>query len=628
MFMKRLIAGLLAVLLCFALVACDDPDKENETTESTSDSTSASESTSDSTSESTSDSEKPGNPEQPGNPGTPVLPAGDLETVKVGQYVTLRYNAVAADVSYEAKKGIGSRENITLTVTPKNGYIFNGWSVGDAMVNGKTAVSNETTYTFTATSETVVFLNSSVTLNYHANGGSFSGGFKGTEVFSVVFFQNPNTKIEGNQIKREGYTLVGYNTKEDGTGEYVSLGAKVTSTGNGVIDLWCVWEENTPADQFTYKEMGGEILIQKYKGNAETVTIPEEIDGKPVTTIGSGAFYDKETLKKVVIAKTIKTVVSSAFAKCPALSEVVIFDKSMRDFSDNAFSQCPALAGVHINTSYKQSNQWFSCGAGKFDRLMWAKDKKKIIIIGGSGSMYGYNSAVLDEALGGEYEIINLGENANIPSLMYFDVVEDFIGEGDIVLWCPEPGSYTMGSAAGKISSRLWDFRKADYGFAQYMNLSYYTGFFSTFSSNCKNLASAGFKNFDRLSSAMSKYGDDLSVRASNLATYDYTFSYPMTESTAYSEIFTNIQNKGGQVFFSFAAMCKQTGENYVADAAAYEQVILSLPGVVSITAFEDCLYDYTYFSDSAWHMTDVGATLRSERVAQDLLKALGKTAN
>ena len=155
MFMKRLIAGLLAVLLCFALVACDDPDKENETTESTSDSTSASESTSDSTSasestsdstsESTSDSEKPGNPEQPGNPGTPVLPAGDLETVKVGQYVTLRYNAVAADVSYEAKKGIGSRENITLTVTPKNGYIFNGWSVGDAMVNGKTAVSNETT---------------------------------------------------------------------------------------------------------------------------------------------------------------------------------------------------------------------------------------------------------------------------------------------------------------------------------------------------------------------------------------------------------------------------------------------------------------------------------------------------
>ena len=112
------------------------------------------------------------------------------------------------------------------------------------------------------------------------------------------------------------------------------------------------------------------------------------------------------------------------------------------------------------------------------------------------------------------------------------------------------------------------------------------------------------------------------------MAKYDYSFDYSLTEATAYSEIFTNIKNKGGKVFFSFAAMAKQNAENYASQAAAFESTITSLPNVTSISAFENCLYDYTYFSDSAWHLTDEGATLRSEHVAADLLKALGKTAN
>ncbi len=636
MFTKRLLAGLLAVLLCFAFVSCNE-QHDTETTESTTGSVSESESSSSSSessssesssssSESSSSTQKPEDPEKPVFPDFPELAVSDddLEKVNVGKYVTLRYNASAATVSYEVKKGVGSRENITLTVTPKNGYTFDGWSAEDAIANGRAPVSTETTYSFTATYKTTVFLNSSATLNYHENGGTFGGGFNGKETYSVVFFQNPNTKISSGDITREGYTLVGYNTKEDGTGEYVSLGAKVTANGQGVIDLWCVWEENTPADQFTYTEAGGGITIQKYNGTAETVVIPEKINGKTVLRIASGAFDGNNTLKKIVIAKTVRTVDAAAFRSCSALTTAILFDDSMSSMDDNCFNNCTALTTIHINTRYTLTNQWFSCGAAKFDRLMWAKDKKKIIIIGGSGSMYGYDCAVIDKALGGEYEIINLGENANIPSLMYFDVAEDFIGEGDIVLWCPEPGWYTMGAYAGRVSSRMWDFRKGDYGFTQYLTLDYYTGFFSGFANNCSTLAGYSFKNFDRLSANMSKYGDDLSPRLSQKNTYDYTFDYPMREEAAYSAIFTNIQDKGGKVFFSFAAMAEQNGNYYAQEAAAYEQVILSLPGVVSISDFDNCLYDYLEFSDSAWHMTDTGATLRSQHVAMDLRKALG----
>lgn len=628
MFMKRLIAGLLAALFCFVLVSCNDTNTDTQTTESTSDSSSssASNSTESSSSASSSATQKPTTPEAP--QGFTALPASDdIERVQIGKYVTLRYNGASADIFYKVEKGIGSRENVTLTVSPKNGYTFDGWSQKDAMANGTAASSSNTTYTFTATDDTTIFANSSATLNYNANGGTISGGFSGKETFSVVFFHNPNTKIAGNHFKRDGYTLIGYNTKADGTGDFVTLGGRLNIHGQGTTELFCVWAESTPADQFTYTTSGNNVYIQKYKGTAETVTIPEKIDGKTVKQISSGAFLNNSTVKTVIIPKTIVSVASGAFNKCSALKTVVLFD-TIGEISEGSFKSCNALETVHINTSYKLSNQWFSCGAAKFDRLMWAKDKKKIIIVGGSGSLYGYDSAVLDKALNGEYEIINLGENANVPSLTYFDIIEEYIGEGDIILWCPEPGSYTMGSYAGEISTRFWDFRKADYSFMQYMNLSRYSSFFNTFSRNCSTLAGSQFKNFDKLSSNMSKYGDDLSNRDSKLATYDYSFGYSMTQSAAFSEIFTNIQNKGGKVFFSFAAMAKQNAESYASDAAAFESMITSLPNVTSISDFENCLYDYTYFWDSAWHLTDEGATLRSQRVAQDLLKALGKTAN
>ena len=628
MFTKRLIAGLLAALLCFALVSCNDTTEDTSTTASntTSSTSSTSASSSSSSTSSSATTQQPITPEAP--TGFTALPVSDdHEMVKIGKYVTLRYNGASADVFYKVEKGVGSRENVTLTVSPKNGYTFNGWSQKDAMANNTAASSTDTTYTFTATADTTIFLNSSATLNYNANGGTFSGGFNGKETFSVVFFHNPNTKIAGNDIKREGYTLIGYNTKADGTGEFVSLGGRVNIYGQGTTELYCVWSEHTPADQFTYQEVNGNIVIKKYNGSAETVSIPDKINGKTVKQISSGAFTNNFKITTVIIPKTIVTVDSGAFNNCPALTTVTVFD-SVTNISDGSFKSCNKLETVHINTSYKQINDWMSYGAAKLDRLMWAKDKKKIIIVGGSGSYYGYDCAVIDKALGGEYEIINFGENANVPSLTYFDLIEEYIGEGDIVLWSPEPGSYTMGPYAGEISSRFWQFRKADFGDLQYLNLSYYGGFFYTFSSSNSSLPGSRFKNFDCITKDSSKYGDSLSNRDSNMAKYDYSFNSMLTETAAYSELFTNIQKKGGKVFFSFAAMAKQNAESSASAAAAFEAQITSLPNVTSISAFENCLYDYTYFSDSAWHMTDEGATLRSQHVANDLLKALGKTTD
>ena len=218
MFTKRLLAGLLAVLLCFSFAACNTtPPDETTTGESTTEGTTSG--TTDSTTSCS--SQTSGKPAV--DPYNPVIPANsdDLESVQVGKYVTLRYNANAVDVTATAEKGVGSRETVSVTVTAKNGFTFNGFTKDDAIVNGKSPVSTQTTYTFTANAAMKLFVNSSFTLTYHANGGELANGFSGTDTYSAAFFLNPIALHDNGSFARNGYTLVGYNTKADGTGEYV-----------------------------------------------------------------------------------------------------------------------------------------------------------------------------------------------------------------------------------------------------------------------------------------------------------------------------------------------------------------------------------------------------------------------
>ncbi len=61
-----------------------------------------------------------------------------------------------------------------------------------------------------------------------------------------------------------------------------------------------------------YKIINGEITITRYTGADETVTVPAEIDGKPVTVIGDAAFAVVK-LKNVQLPKTITKIGIMAF---------------------------------------------------------------------------------------------------------------------------------------------------------------------------------------------------------------------------------------------------------------------------------------------------------------------------
>ncbi len=618
---KRLLAGLLAASMCLSMASCADDTNETttstqgSTTQTTTAQTSATQATASDTTQATETTTAQGTqtPETETNDG-------DLESVKVGSYITLRYNAASTEVTWEVKKGVGSRETVTLTATPKDDYLFDGWSIGNAMVNDQAAESTALTCEFTFSEAKEVFLNTSMQLVYHENGGTIvKSGFDGTDTFSAVFYQNPNTLPEQNYFAREGYTLTGYNTKADGSGEAVSLGSKVTGS-KGKIELYCIWEENSPEADFEVKDDGKGVKITAYKGTSDTVVIPTEIGGKEVVSIDSSAFKGTQ-IKRVVIASTVTKIGANAFAGCKQLESVVITD-TIEEINDSAFNNCSLLTNVRFNTTTEIPKEWYSSAAAKIDRLIWAKDKKKIIIIGGSGSLYGFDSDVIYEALNGEYEIINFGENANISALVYFDIAEDFVNEGDIILWCPEPGFYTLGYP--RCSSRFWDFRKSNYDFTKYINPQYYEGFFSSFASFASALNENNMRGFDTLPSSISRYGDDITGHVWDGKKYDYNFNYQFSGGYDMEDVIEAITDKGASVFFSFAAMQESGMENVKEkDVLAYEKMLTSIPGIVSISDYHDLILEDSDFWNSAWHLSSEGATKRSEQVAKDIKKAL-----
>ena len=124
------------------------------------------------------------------------------------------------------------------------------------------------------------------------------------------------------------------------------------------------------------------------------------------------------------------------------------------------------------------------------------------------------------------------------------------------------------------------------------------------------------------------KYGDDVSARYWNGQRFSYSGSFSARPSAgeALSALVSKITEKGGSVYFSFAAM-QRSGMESVSESEmlAYEQSLTSIPGIISISDYQDCIYDDELFYDSAWHMVNEGAKERTEQVAADLLIQLAK---
>ncbi|MCI7691171.1 MAG: leucine-rich repeat protein [Oscillospiraceae bacterium] len=114
--------------------------------------------------------------------------------------------------------------------------------------------------------------------------------------------------------------------------------------------------------EYIYNETLGGIEITEYKGNAETVSVPAEIDGEKVVKIGELSFLSYEQLTNITIPYGVTEIGWAAFSGCTELTSVTLPD-SVTSIEYSAFYDCSELTGVTLPDSVTsiRDNAFGSC---------------------------------------------------------------------------------------------------------------------------------------------------------------------------------------------------------------------------------------------------------------------------
>lgn len=104
--------------------------------------------------------------------------------------------------------------------------------------------------------------------------------------------------------------------------------------------------------EYEVDQKTGEATISRYKGNSESVIIPEKIDGYKVTGIGTSAFANCTNVKKIILPDSLVVIENRAFWRCTGLTDIEIPD-SVTKIGQIAFYGCTGLTEISIPKGVK-----------------------------------------------------------------------------------------------------------------------------------------------------------------------------------------------------------------------------------------------------------------------------------
>ncbi|MCQ4022891.1 MULTISPECIES: leucine-rich repeat protein [unclassified Ruminococcus] len=111
---------------------------------------------------------------------------------------------------------------------------------------------------------------------------------------------------------------------------------------------------------YKYEIYDDTVIITDYTGSDAEITIPSEIGGKSVTSIGDYAFDSCDSLQSVTIPNSVTSIGAYAFCNSLELTSITIPD-GVISIGESAFSLCFALQSITIPNSVT------SIGDGAFE---------------------------------------------------------------------------------------------------------------------------------------------------------------------------------------------------------------------------------------------------------------------
>lgn len=107
---------------------------------------------------------------------------------------------------------------------------------------------------------------------------------------------------------------------------------------------------------FEYVIKNNTAMIISHQENAEelSVIIPEELDGMPVTVLGSDAFYQHKSIESITLPESMLTIEGSPFYRCSSLKALHI-PLNVKQIDSNPVFRCKSLMEITVdsnNTSF------------------------------------------------------------------------------------------------------------------------------------------------------------------------------------------------------------------------------------------------------------------------------------
>ena len=561
-----------------------------------------------------------------------------------------KYGSVSSNVA----GGIVKEDTmITLRVTPKEGMLFLGYSVGGTREKGGTIIATSSEYTFPLTESLNIYTNfynvgSGRLVIYDSNGGK-----EGLQYY--VFsddspYIGPNTLANKGQFTREGYVLTGYNTKPDGSGTYYGTGWSLIIPEDKKVatTLYAQWMPVTEKEAFANKVSNKTVTITGYKGTHETVVVPETIDGMPVVAIAANAFIN-EKFTTLYLSKNLKTIEDQAFLGCKSLKTLYFCD-TPSSMTDNAFKNCFELQKLYMlscmDPRYSTSNN--GTYKMKYQRLITAEGKK-IIFHGGSNVSYGIDISTIQDKLGGEYAGVNFGCNWGTPAVFFAEVAAEHMNPGDILVMCPEVNSYQYGR--NDINTTTWQIFEGAYNAFADVDIRRFTAVFKSFAAFNTNRYKSTAKTYEQYNKqgnapGVSKYGEfninhngQTSALKKNIAEFEAKGGYGSTSldvsllsqdyNANMNKAIDLVISKGGKVYYSFAAHMRLHLNRESQTAAAQKKytdaVAKAFPKATVISSQSTYVLEKDLFYNSAYHLSSTGSVYRAELLAADILVQFAK---
>lgn len=529
---------------------------------------------------------------------------------------------------------------ITVTARPQPGKVFIGFSLGNSIKNGGEVVARDSTYTFSLNAHTELFTNyateGSDLIFYHAGGGKFADVAGDVLTVEIIdsYYLCPNVNIADDFLTRPGYTLLGYTTDEAGQGKLLTPGANIVMPEDHVVHLWPVWAEWTPADRFTIEDRGDTVSITGYTGNEDVLVIPAEINGKPVVRIDGGAISG--SFHTLVLHSALERISPRAVCNCPNFKELFFYD-TVKIISDHAFDQCPEFQTLHLCAAQppRYSNHRHGTYAKKFERLITAEGKK-LVVASGSSTVYGMDSLTMEQAMKGEYSVVNYGTHWRSPVLFYLDLISNFVGEGDIVIHAPETIESQLGGNSFEFN--LWQMNEGAPEVFAYVDIRNYQNVFNSFADYNATRSKLAPLDYETYHDSVNNYGDYYTYKKAKGIDYvgspgyvNFNISLIKPANTAQlNRVAAQVSARGGQMLLSFAPSNRNSlvGTSLKKETrTAYVNRLTELLDYPRITDVERMLLPGNWFYDSDWHLCTERAITRAEMLAEDLTAYLNSVA-